>query len=986
MPQGRTLPDDVRERRHRALFVLLCLHALALPVFALTQRHDVIHALEHGAALAAIASLAHVVRRSRRLTTSLVSVGLITSSALVVHASGGMIEAHFHFFVMIVVLSLYEDWLPFLIAAGYVVVHHGVIGVFAPEEVYNHPDAIAHPWKWAAIHGTFVAAAGIASIVAWRLNESARAAAVRAHREAAEARAHLAALVDHSGDAIIGSALDGSIMSWNRGAEQLFGYGPQELLGKSVMLLVPPDRLDEARALNRAAQAEQVVHVETVWLAKGARGVDVSLTISPIKDAAGELSGASIIARDIAERKRTERYLAVQHHATRVMAESATSDDALPALLRVIGEGLGWPVGACWMPTDDGARAELSCAAFWEGRGRGARHLAAVNRKVKLGPGRGLPGHVWEARRSRWVADLATDPHFTRMDAALGDGLQAGFLLPITAGVDVLAVLEFFSHEPRSPDPALLEMLTTLSGQIGQFLERKRAETALAASERETRQILETAHDAFVAIDSAGLITAWNPQAQATFGWPAKEALGRDLADTIIPAAHREAHRHGMEQFLRSGEGRVLGRLMELPALHRDGREFPIELTICALRTQDGYSFNAFARDITERKAAAELLERQRRQLIEAQSVGQFGSWEWDVAGDTTQWSDELYRIYGLQPPDEPMSFEDAVQRVHPDDRAMVQAKIQRAFETGDPFSFEHRAVRPDGGVRVIHARGEVVMGDHGAPVRILGTGQDITERHAVERAKAEFVSVVSHELRTPLTSIRGSLGLLESGVLGALPANGRRMIEIAVKNSDRLVRLVNEILDIERLNSGEIEMHPQACDAVQLIEQATEEMAAVFDEANVTLALDAEPVALLADPDRVVQTLTNLLSNAVKFSPAGSTVGVSSAQHDDSVLFQVADEGRGIPADKLESIFERFQQVDASDAREKGGAGLGLAICRMIVEHHGGRIWAQSTPGQGTTLSFVLPTLTTASASADPDRDRRPLVAACDDDPQPYT
>ncbi|MGI8945711.1 MAG: PAS domain-containing protein, partial [Thermoleophilaceae bacterium] len=155
--------------------------------------------------------------------------------------------------------------------------------------------------------------------------------------------------------------------------------------------------------------------------------------------------------------------------------------------------------------------------------------------------------------------------------------------------------------------------------------ERKAAETALEVSGRQTRQILETAHDAFIAIDELGMVTDCNPQAEAIFGWTCEEMLGDELAELVIPEGHREAHRRGIAHFLTSGEGPVLGKRLELTALHRDGREFPIELTISALRTQNGYSFNAFLRDISERKAAEELVERQRRQLLEAQSVGEFG-------------------------------------------------------------------------------------------------------------------------------------------------------------------------------------------------------------------------------------------------------------------------------------------------------------------------------------------------------------------------
>jgi PAS domain S-box-containing protein len=244
---------------------------------------------------------------------------------------------------------------------------------------------------------------------------------------------------------------------------------------------------------------------------------------------------------------------------------------------------------------------------------------------------------------------------------------------------------------------------------------------------------------------------------------------------------------------------------------------------------------------------------------------------------------------------------------------------------------------------------------------------RDITERREIERAKDEFVSVVSHELRTPLTSIRGSLGLLASGALGPLPPKGQRMVEIAVLNTDRLVRLINDILDIERIDSGTIDLHPRPCDGAQLIRRAIQGVEQFADQALVTLAAEGEAVQMYADPDRVHQVLTNLISNAVKFSPASSTVRVRCTRRDSEVLFEVADDGKGIPAGKLAVIFERFGQVDASDSRGKGGTGLGLAICRKIVEHHGGRIWVDSQPGAGSTFSFVLPAQQTNGSPPEP-------------------
>ena len=233
---------------------------------------------------------------------------------------------------------------------------------------------------------------------------------------------------------------------------------------------------------------------------------------------------------------------------------------------------------------------------------------------------------------------------------------------------------------------------------------------------------------------------------------------------------------------------------------------------------------------------------------------------------------------------------------------------------------------------------------------------RDITDRREAERLKDQFTALVSHELRTPLTSIRASLGLLESGTLGPLPDRGRRMVQIAVKNTDRLVRLINDILDLERIESGAVALDRVPCDAAELTTSAIEAVRPMATQSGVTLEADTRHAIFVGDADRLVQTLTNLIANAVKFSPSGSSVRITSKPRGRDVLFEVIDHGRGIPADKLETIFERFAQVDAADTQRQCGTGLGLAICRSIVERHDGRIWARSTPGDGSTVSFVIP------------------------------
>ncbi len=239
------------------------------------------------------------------------------------------------------------------------------------------------------------------------------------------------------------------------------------------------------------------------------------------------------------------------------------------------------------------------------------------------------------------------------------------------------------------------------------------------------------------------------------------------------------------------------------------------------------------------------------------------------------------------------------------------------------------------------------------------------------EQVKDEFIAVVGHELRTPLTSIRGSLGLLEGGVLGPLPEEAVSMLSLAIVNTDRLVRLINDILDLERIDAGGIDLHLAPVQTAGLVRQAIEVVQMTANEAKVTLQSDGAELTVSADPDRAVQVLVNLLGNAVKFSPRWSTVTVEVVAEGECALFSVRDHGRGIPADRLESVFERFRQVDASDAREKGGSGLGLPIARRIVEHHGGRMWVQSAEGSGSTFHFTLPLARASGVSAEQPRER---------------
>jgi PAS domain S-box-containing protein len=248
---------------------------------------------------------------------------------------------------------------------------------------------------------------------------------------------------------------------------------------------------------------------------------------------------------------------------------------------------------------------------------------------------------------------------------------------------------------------------------------------------------------------------------------------------------------------------------------------------------------------------------------------------------------------------------------------------------------------------------------DDGVTLGAVVVFRDVTQRREVDRLKSEFVSMVSHELRTPLTAIRGSLGLLAGGAVGELTPSATRMVDIALVSSERLTRLINEILDLERMEAGGLPMEVGNHAAWTLVDTALAQASVLAQEAGVRLRLIHTEGEVRADADRVVQTLLNLMGNAIKFSEPGQEVTVQTVRRGSFVEFEVSDSGRGIPEDKLDAVFARFQQIDSSDAREKGGSGLGLAISRSIVERLGGRIWAANNPDGGAVFRFTLPAST---------------------------
>jgi len=296
---------------------------------------------------------------------------------------------------------------------------------------------------------------------------------------------------------------------------------------------------------------------------------------------------------------------------------------------------------------------------------------------------------------------------------------------------------------------------------------------------------------------------------------------------------------------------------------------------------------------------------------------------------------------------------------IYPENQASGFAALdQEAINRRDVISREVDLSYPDGQTRtVISTRFPVVssMDD------VMGLGTinfDITKLRRAEKVKHEFLSTVSHELRTPLTSIKGALGLIRSGSAGQISTDVQSMLDIAYTNSDRLLLLINDILDMEKIESGKLDYDMKIIDIVSLVDEAIVANSGYGDELGVTFhKTDMETEALVrGDKDRLIQVLSNLMSNAAKFSPSGEPVELSVSRDEVSVRISVRDQGSGVPDEFRKIIFEKFTQGDSSDTRQKGGTGLGLSIAKMIVKQHGGTIGFDSKPGIGTTFFFTLP------------------------------
>lgn len=568
-----------------------------------------------------------------------------------------------------------------------------------------------------------------------------------------------------------------------------------------------------------------------------------------------------------------------------------------------------------------------------------------------------------------------------------------------------VGTLCLIDQSPRTFGPEQVAQLRAIARWAERELTVTR-ELAAVARAREVQRYLEAVRDhvvdGLITITEAGIVESVNPAAIRMFGYSPAEIIGHNVK-LLMPEPYHSEHDGYLSRYARTGERRVIGVGRTVLGRRKDGSTFPMELAVSEVPLESGRRFAGITRDISERVAAAAQLNETlllQRAILDGAAYSIIST---EPNGTILTFNRAAERLLGY-------TAEDVVGKTSPAIFHDVDEVVRRAAELteelgrpvepgfdafiakallGPPDEREWTYIRKDG-VRVpVQLSVTALSGDDGRVLGFLGIGYDLTERRALERAKQEFISTVSHELRTPLTSIVGSLGLVTGGAAGELPARVRTLLDIAHNNARRLVRLINDMLDLDKAASGRMRFDLRAQPLGPLLSQAIEANRAYAKPLGVDLALEpgVPEVEVSVDADRFIQVLSNLISNAAKFSPAGSTVQVSATFGTGLVAVRVRDHGPGIPAEFRERIFQKFSQADSSDSRQKGGTGLGLSIAKAMIEAMHGSIDFSDAPGGGTTFTMRLPAAvsTAMAASADtaaappPDGELRILV--CEDD-----
>jgi len=757
------------------------------------------------------------------------------------------------------------------------------------------------------------------------------------------ARARLAAIVESSEDAIISKDLRGVIQSWNPGAAKIFGYTADEAIGRSVLMLIPPDRrAEEAAILTKIARGERVERYETVRMARDGRAVDVSLTVSPLRDESGRVVGASKIAQDVTGRKRAEEA------QSRLAAIVESSDDA------IITKDLRGTIQT-WNASAERIFGHSAAEAI-------GRSIAMLIPADRLDEEREILAKIESGDR--------VQPYETVR--ATKDGRAIDVSISISA-------LRNSSGE-----------VIGASKIVRDLTEHRRMGRELANEQERFRVTLSSIGDAVIASDVDGRVTFVNPIASKLTGWPGDEAVGRPLAEVfhIVSEETREPIDNPAQKVLRSGV--ILGLANHTALISRDGTERPIADSAAPIFSDDARIIGVVLtfRDVTQERAADEALNEQ-REWFEQTLQG---------LGDGVIAADVRGRVVFMNPIAEYLTgrtlgeclgldCSDVFCIMTEKTRERAENPISRVLREGKSTGIANHTVLIDaaGTERFIEDSGAPIQNQSGRVIGAVLVFRDVSERRRVEmersavaqererlleseraarsdaeranRVKDDFVAMLSHELRTPLNAILGWTHVLRAQDPSAeLVEQATGVIE---RNTRVQAQIVSDLIDMSRITSGKLILETRTANLAEVVEAAIETIEATARAKGLTLEADIDRAvgALAGDPARLQQVVWNLLANAVKFTPAGGRVNVVLARVGAEAHITVRDTGVGIARDFLPLLFERFRQAETAANRRFGGLGLGLAIVKQLVELHGGRVEATSAgEGKGATFRVRLP------------------------------
>ncbi len=691
------------------------------------------------------------------------------------------------------------------------------------------------------------------------------------------------------------------------------------------------------------------------------------------------------------EKSNVARRLALQLAVTQILSESRDIQSAFQRLLAVLGKINGFRFGSAWLINGNDGESELELVSDWSEETKALPDFMKATRESRFKLDQGLPGKIWSTGAPQWL-DLAhvSEDLFSRKKFALAYGLRQGMGFPILGQNRLLGVVEFFSDRIDMHDTDQLSTLSAFGQEIGQFVDAVRAKEELVERAELSTYVAETAYvlsqqtNLDEMLKQCTSLMARHLNAGVARIW----AISQDDKNELILKASSGAASPGdaHQKIIKIGEGEIGAVAEKLRPLltsaiggsEKDGLKavaaYPLVFGKELLGVLAMYSQKDISRQLQEtlagvsngialgikRSDSEHLLEE--RELLFRTLTEQIREVFIVAKPDNTfvYVSPAYEEIWGRSSAPLYQSAENIFKGVHPDDVDLVrnfaaQTRIQKA-----PQEIEHRVLRPDGTIRWIWARTFPELNEKGELETIYSIGHDITDRKEAERRVSEFYSTVSHELRTPLTSIHASLRLIEGGVAGQVSEKVSRLVTIARNESDRLIRLINDILDIRKLEAGRLELKLKSVKIEELVAGAFAATQGMAQAAKVTLKDQIMYSGTLkCDQDRVIQILTNFLSNAIKFSPEGETVILDVEKDQQMVRFSVTDNGPGIPEGEMYKLWGKFQQLDSSDTRQKGGTGLGLAITKGLTEQHGGQVGVVSTAGKGSTFWAELPATT---------------------------